>query len=58
MESLWIIHFEDNGHLCMTEEAYAEFKAKATKDNLRVQIVVEEHWFDKRKAKEKYPWID
>jgi hypothetical protein len=58
MEGLRVTHFEDGRILFMTEEAYAKFKENEARYDLLVEIRVEEHWMDKRKAKEKYPWIN
>jgi hypothetical protein len=57
VDSVWIINFEDGDRLCMTEDAYREFKTQSNKHGLTVNIISEEHWFDKKKAKEKYDWI-
>lgn len=57
MESVWIINFEDDTQLSMSEAAYQEFKIQASKHGLLVNITSEEHWFNMKKAKEKYDWI-
>lgn len=53
MKSGWIIKFNDGGKLFLSEEVYREKKA----NRKLMGVSVEEHWFDVKKLKQKYPWV-
>lgn len=52
MEGIVIVHFNDNGILAFTVEAFEDTKEKGL-----TGVKYYEHWLDKNEAKEKYRWI-
>jgi gamma-glutamyl-gamma-aminobutyrate hydrolase PuuD len=52
VEGIVIVHFNDDGVLAFTVEAFEETKVKGL-----VGVKYYEHWLDKKEAKKIYRWL-